>query len=274
MRILFGATALLALAACSTSIPDSAAGIPDPARGVGFGDPQTYAQQQALREAELQGSAIPPAGAISGEVTASDQSALVPLNATNQQVTAAAAGAYTPTGGVTTASTSEDLARETAAALAETAQNSGQPVLHASPSNPAPQTVSSARGISAENSFDAVGNVRSIDADAQLLAQNRAQYQVVQPTALPARSGASEPNVVQYALSTNHNVGTPVYTRVGINKQARAQRACAKFGSPDRAQAEFLAKGGPRRDRLGLDPDGDGFACAWDPRPFRAAVGG
>ena len=45
--------------------------------------------------------------------------------------------------------------------------------------------------------------------------------------------------------------------------------ACARYGSPDLAQQAFLAAGGPDRDRRGLDPDGDGFACAWDPRPFR-----
>jgi hypothetical protein len=33
-----------------------------------------------------------------------------------------------------------------------------------------------------------------------------------------------------------------------------------------------LANGGPERDKEGLDPDGDGFACGWDPRPFRSAL--
>ena len=56
--------------------------------------------------------------------------------------------------------------------------------------------------------------------------------------------------------------------------QTVSERACAKYSSSDLAQSDFLAQGGPRRDRLGLDPDGDGFACAWNPQPFRAAVGG
>jgi hypothetical protein len=38
------------------------------------------------------------------------------------------------------------------------------------------------------------------------------------------------------------------------------------------AQIAFLERGGPKRDTLGLDPDGDGFACYWDPAPFRKAV--
>ncbi|NDH39999.1 MAG: hypothetical protein EBY45_06195 [Gammaproteobacteria bacterium] len=29
----------------------------------------------------------------------------------------------------------------------------------------------------------------------------------------------------------------------------------------------------PERDPMGLDPDGDGFACGWDPEPFRLAFG-
>ena len=42
--------------------------------------------------------------------------------------------------------------------------------------------------------------------------------------------------------------------------------------SSDLAQKAFLSRGGPERDILLLDPDGDGFACKWDPRPFRLAV--
>jgi hypothetical protein len=40
----------------------------------------------------------------------------------------------------------------------------------------------------------------------------------------------------------------------------------------DAAQEAFLAAGGPERDRNNLDPDGDGFACWWDPEPFRRAM--
>lgn len=291
MRFLIGATAMLSLVACGSQIPDSAAGIPTTNSGAQL----TYGQQQAARDAELQQLAIPPAGAISDEVsglrstpapnalatttpaqsTATRTAAMgQPLNATGTQTATAPAGAFgTTSAGV---NTGDALARDTAAALAQTSQNSNQAqaLQLSNPTNTSLRTVTTTDGISNENNFDAVGSARSIDADAQLIAQNRAQYQVVQPTALPSRSGTSEPNVVQYALSTNHAVGATLYSRSGINKKAKAQRACAKYGSADLAQADFLAKGGPRRDRLGLDPDGDGFACSWDPRPFRAAVGG
>ena len=54
----------------------------------------------------------------------------------------------------------------------------------------------------------------------------------------------------------------------------RVRAPATSTSSPDQAQIDFLSKGGPERDRLSLDPDGDGYACGWDPRPFRKAVGG
>ncbi len=253
MRFSLSVTALAALAACSAPVPNS--GVPNTGQGVGFGNYEQYLEQQRARDAALAGNAVPQAGAISDETPGSG--------------TAYAAGSQP-----STASTGAELAAETRARLAETATNSGEGIVHASPSNPPPQTVAGNGGISAENDFNAVGNVRSINDDAELIAQNRAQYRVVQPTALPQRSGSTGPNIVDYALSTKHPVGTQIHTRVGINKASRFERNCAKYASPDQAQSEFLAKGGPSRDRLGLDPDGDGYACSWDPRPFRTAVGG
>jgi len=285
MRFFFCVAALSGLAACSPSVPDSAAGVPNTGSGVGFGTDEDFLAQQRARDAALEGNAIPPAGVISPENSGAATPSAQPLSAMRTPlqtqsattiqtagVTQTSAGAYTATGGVNAGGTSEDIARETAARLAETSQNSGEAVVHASPSNPAPQTVTSIGGISNENNFDAVGNARSIEADAQLLAQNRAQYQVVQPGTLPSRQGNAGPNIVQYALSTSHPRGTRVYSRAGLNKQAKFERNCAVYASPDLAQTDFLAKGGPRRDRLGLDPDGDGYACGWDPRPFRTAV--
>lgn len=62
-----------------------------------------------------------------------------------------------------------------------------------------------------------------------------------------------------------------MYKRSGLRVSSPAA-ACAKFSSPDLAQEAFLSAGGPDRDRKGLDPDGDGYACSWDPRPFRTAL--
>ena len=123
--------------------------------------------------------------------------------------------------------------------------------MRASPSNPPPQPV----GISRENNFDVVSGQRSIEDDAARLAQNRAQYEVIQPQALPDRAGDDQPNIVKFALETSHPVGTRVYARAGFNGAARAARNCAKYPSPDQAQIDFLSRGGPKRDRKGLDPE-------------------
>jgi hypothetical protein len=171
-------------------------------------------------------------------------------------------------------STLDGNSLETQAAASAAAQNSGVAPLQASPANAAPQMVTNSAGISNENSFEAVSAERDIQDDAALIAQNRAQYQVVTPTQLPPRPDSNSPNIVAYALQTTNPVGTPLYERSGRYDGNRIGRACGQYNSSHLAQEAFLAAGGPQRDRKGLDPDGDGFACAWDPAPFRAARGG
>ncbi|ETX29510.1 hypothetical protein [Roseivivax isoporae] len=176
------------------------------------------------------------------------------------------------------------------AAMAEAALSRGQTQggVDASPGNPPPQqtttssgvltggtqpqAVTNSAGISVENDFDAVSSERSIEADAARLAQNRAQYQVARPEALPTRSGSSV-NVVQYALQTSHGVGQPMHSRGPFSSKAKEQRNCARYPSADAAQEAFLEAGGPERDREGLDADGDGFACGWNPAVYRQARG-
>jgi len=126
-------------------------------------------------------------------------------------------------------------------------------------------------GISDEQDFGAVSARETIESDAERIARNRAEYVVVQPGALPTRPGDTGPNIVEFALATTHAPGVQMYKRSGLSVRSEAS-ACAKYPSPDQAQQDFLAKGGPDRDRMGVDPDGDGFACTWDPRPFRTAL--
>ncbi|MGV6848045.1 MAG: hypothetical protein ACWA5A_06645 [Marinibacterium sp.] len=247
MRKLIGASAFLGLVACTAEIPDSGA-------GVGFSDTPPQPEATALA------SALPPAGAVSAEDRPFEVTTLGPAPVSpGSQVSANSANA--------------DLAAETAAALAAVQANSGVLPVQASPSNPAPDLLNNP-GISDENDFAAVSDRQSIASDAERLARNRQNYQAVSPTAVPERPASSDPNIVAYALGTQHARGTRVYSRSGVNLATKAQRACAKYVSPDQAQIDFLAKGGPDRDRLGLDPDGDGFACGWDPAPFRAAKNG
>ena len=240
MRVSMIALALVGLAACTTTIPDSGA-------GVGF---DNSIEAHRAREAALAGSALPPPAAVSSEV-----------------LSPAAGVPSTPP----PASSSQDAILEASSSLDASSANSGVAPVQASPSNPAPVALNNP-GLSDENDFQAVSNRQSIESDAQRIAQNRSQYQVIEPTALPSRSGASGgPNIVAYALQTSHPRGTRLYNRTGLNLAARSQRSCRGYASPDRAQIDFLAKGGPQRDRMTLDPDGDGYACSWDPQPFRAA---
>lgn len=243
VRIVLGACAVAALAACQPSAPE------DSRFGVGFD--QTFDAQRANRDAALAGGSIPAAPGVSAQ----------PLPAPGS---------------------AEDTAARTAAILAQTtpdaerlaaaANNSGVAPLEAGPSNPPPAVVNSATGISQENNFDAVSGQRSIESDAALIAANRAQYQVIQPQALPERTG-SEPNIVAYALQTSHPVGTRIYRRNRFNAASRYNRSCGEYRHQDQAQIAFLAAGGPERDRAGMDPDGDGYACTWDPSVFRNTGG-
>ena len=246
MRLILCGTALLALAACAPAVPDSAS-------GVGFGNYSTFNQKQAARDAQLSTSALPAPLAVSTE-TLSSTAPAAPIG------TAEAIAATEET-------EAEALASATAAAL-----NSGRVPLEASPSNPPPAVVNAA-GISEETNFSAVSAQRSIQDDAARRETLKSQYQVVQPTALPTRSGSTGPNIVDFALSTSNAVGTPLYKRLGIAAGQRYDRNCAKYPSADLAQQDFLARGGPKTDRMGLDPDGDGFACSWNPEPFRKVRG-
>ena len=127
-------------------------------------------------------------------------------------------------------------------------------------------------GISDEQSFAAVTSRETIESDKARIERNRAQYQVIEPTALPQRRGSGGPNIVEYALQTNNPVGQTIYSRMNPMRGSLNARACAKYASPDLAQQAFLEAGGPESDRKSLDPDGDGYACDWDPAPFRRVL--
>ncbi len=128
--------------------------------------------------------------------------------------------------------------------------------------------------ISDEQSFSAVTSRESIESDAERRARQAAAYQLIEATSLPDRNGNVGPNIVQYALQAPNNRGESVFDRAGFSGEGRFTRNCAKYRTPDEAQRDFISRGGPQRDRLGIDPDGDGFACGWDPQPFRVLASG
>lgn len=88
---------------------------------------------------------------------------------------------------------------------------------------------------------------------------------------LPANVGSYEnatPVLVRFAHAEKQNPGQTVYSRNNASVSL-AERECRKWPDPARAQVAFLAAGGPVIDPKGMDPDGDGFVCGWDPRPYR-----
>ena len=125
--------------------------------------------------------------------------------------------------------------------------------------------------LSDENDFEAVSRRHTIESDAERIATNRSRYVRIRPTELPVRPGTNIPNIVAYALQTNNPLKTQLYERGPFASKKRALVNCNAYPSAGKAQEVFLSKGGPQRDRYGLDPDGDGFACTWDPTPFRLA---
>ena len=125
--------------------------------------------------------------------------------------------------------------------------------------------------LSDENDFEAVSERQSIESDAERLQNNRALYILVEPTSLPRRPGSTAPSIVEFAIKTTNPVGTQLYSRP-FASETRFEWNCAKYSSQSAAQEAFLSKGGPKFDANGLDPDGDGFACYWDPEPFRSVL--
>lgn len=75
-------------------------------------------------------------------------------------------------------------------------------------------------------------------------------------------------NLAKYALAQTNPVGTKIYSRFVLNR-AFTKNRCAQYASSNDAQTAFLQAGGPNKDRLGLDPDGDGYACSWTPETYR-----
>lgn len=78
------------------------------------------------------------------------------------------------------------------------------------------------------------------------------------------------PRVAAFAIRTTHQPGQRQWRRNPL--RADGQGLCAQFPTRDQAQDRFLADGGPERDPNGMDPDGDGFVCGFDPNELRASA--
>ncbi|MDF0599869.1 hypothetical protein P1J78_03895 [Psychromarinibacter sp. C21-152] len=166
-----------------------------------------------------------------------------------------------------------ELTREEAPPSTTPAPTATTPPATAAPETAAAPPPDSTAGISNEQDFAAVSERETIESDAARLHEQAQDYEMAEPEPVPTRTGNEGPNIVEYALSTNHAVGTEIYSRNTLFAEKKFERNCAQYASPDLAQQAFLKAGGPDRDRLGLDPDGDGYACDWDPTPFRSISG-
>lgn len=260
--VAFGLSALL-LAGCQPPVPDSRSA------AVGFEDYGSYQRRRAAEAEAALGAPARTAQTVQGPV----QNPALPY----------------PQPAATGAPTAADLAQagigSTTLAAPVAAAPAVDPVLPAGvpPANPVvvesaaypqglPTPAADHAGISDEQDFQAVAQRETIESDKARIAQNRAAYQQIQPTALPERSpeAAKAVDLVQYALNAPNRLGEAIYPRSRI-ALVSSERACARYDSPEAAQQAFLAAGGPKRDRKNLDPDGDGFACFWDPTPFQKA---
>ena len=264
MRIAVMIAVTAGLAACTQSVPDSGA-------GVGFQDYNSYMREQAAAAPR----AATPVTPVAPFGTAMAPAA--PAGGFSPDLAAAAIDRASGTGAVIGAPLSATAPVTFPAPMAQpsTATAAFDPNDPNRPRGNAPATIQPEAGemaavgggISDEQDFNAVAARETIESDAERIARNKAQYTVIQPTAVPERA-TTGPNIVQFALSTTHAPGTQMYNRSSL-RFTDPQAACARYSSSDLAQEAFLAAGGPERDRRGLDPDGDGFACSWDPRPFR-----
>lgn len=252
MRVLTFPMLALGLVACGTpEVPNSAG------NGVGFGDYESYNSERARRDAILEGREL-GGPVISNEARTGADQVIVAADGTIQTVPARTPPSDGPI--QRTDATGDPIDADGTSGPIEVAALDG--------TEPTPTDRSA---ISDEQDFEAVSSRETIESDAARIERQRAEYQAVPVTNVPERPNDTGPNIVAYALSTTNAVGQSLYRRSPVNAEARFERACAAFTSPDLAQAAFLEAGGPENDRRGMDPDGDGFACAWDPSPFRTA---
>lgn len=225
-------------------------------RGVGFDGYTSYELERAQREAALaspRNSIIPPAR----------------VNSVPSQPDAPAQNTQAiPSSELAAAGIGQSVAPQSDSST-DTGRVGG---LDASPGNAAP-VIRNNVGISDEQDFDAVAERETIESDAQRRAAQAAAREQIAPTAVPERPNTTGPNIVEYAINAPNVKGQEWYSRSLLTTQGRYIRNCAKYSNADEAQRDFLARGGPERDRLGIDPDGDGFACGWDPAPFKRAAG-
>ncbi|WP_372803224.1 hypothetical protein [Paracoccus seriniphilus] len=150
-----------------------------------------------------------------------------------------------------------------------TGQSESQVIPIALPAeSPSPDKIAGQTPVAAPVASDTVA-----EAVVPVAAAGNAPTRIVPDSMLAGQDASypgSVPVLVQYAYGADHAVGKSIYSRAGASS-ATAARVCASYEDADAAQMAFLAAGGPRKDPRGMDPDGDGYVCGWDPEKFRHA---
>jgi len=256
---LAGAVALLGLSACMTNNGASDA-FDAVSSGVGFGDYQRYLRDRESAQRSRTPYSVPPeplrtAAPIRQAPPPQPVATSTPLAAPMMTGSAVNTQPLPP-------------AQQQASAPPRT--QTATPSFGTTPAFDAGPSIRA--GVSDEQDFDAVAARESIESDRERIEQQRAQYQIVEVASVPDSSVRAGPNVMEYALRTNHPPGVQQHRRLHPLRWSRWEAACQRFQNQDAAQEAFLAAGGPERDPNHLDPDGDGYACWWDPTPIRQAV--
>ena len=255
------------IAGCTAQAPVSST-----APGVGFSDYASYEQERLRREALITGTPLRQSAALpQTSLGANPNTDVIPQS----ELAAAGIGVNplnTPVPGAVAAPQPDTTAAFPATTQAATFDTAASAL---TPAAPAPVVAPSFNNpeISDEQDFSAVTARETIESDAQRREQQQQNLIVVEPVPLPTQRADAGPNIVQYAISAPNARGQQWYSRSLLSGDNRFQRNCATYTSPDAAQRDFLARGGPERDPRGIDPDGDGFACGWDPAPFKGTAG-
>lgn len=271
-RPLIGGAALIFLAACANNPPESGFAPPPPAPVIAPTVTPTY---DAAREAQLRGEAA----GIAAEARAA-------LDAPSSAAAGLSTGVDAPLAGPAADRVPAGAPIEIEGSATPIDSSTGAlppPMIPGGPIGPAgsfsattdPVQLGLDRdnpAISNEQDFRAVSAARDIEDDAARLRAARAQYQSVEPTELRRPDGSGS-NVISYALNGARPVGSAgSYSRGTFASERRAASRCNGYRTPDVAQEAFLSAGGPQSDRLGLDPDGDGNACGWNPATYANLV--
>ena len=127
------------------------------------------------------------------------------------------------------------------------------------------------RSVSDEQDFAAVAQRETIESDSQRIKEIEEKLVIYDPIDHPDKEGQTD--VVSFALNTKHTPGTVLFRRntLFFNRDKYLER-CESYIDSEAAQQAFLDAGGPEVDDLNLDPDGDGFACSWNPAKYRLVL--